>query len=524
MGEPKIRPLASGYDEAGASLLRRALRAFIPNSGPPEEDINRNAPTLRERSRMLYMSAPLATSAINTNRTHIIGPGLTLQSTIDRTILGLSEEAAKDWQHKTEAEFHLWADTAWNCDALGLNNFDDLQQLALKSWLMSGDVFALIRHVDPTPLNPYGLRIQLVEADRICNPGDSGLPLLSTVYTIPEGKTGAGHKVYDGVEVDKNGQVVAYHVCSAYPNHPNYYAGEKLEWARVKVRGERTGLPNILHILSSERPGQYRGVPYLAPVIETLLQQRRYTESELMSALIQSFFTAWIKTETEASMLPIAEVGDGEGGEPVGGLSDDENEYEMGPGTVTHLKPGEDITFGAPNIPTAGFEMFTKTLAKLIGAALELPYDVLVKEFNSSYSASRGALAEAWEAFKMWRSWFVSKFLRPVYELWLAEAVALGRVKAPGFFVDPLVRKAWCGATWVGPVQVALDPNKEANAALLMASKGIKTYKQITREQGGGDWDQNVEQLKIANEKLRDAGASAADAQGNTYDEEDDDE
>ena len=105
------KPQASGYSEAGASLTRRALRAMIPNSGPPEEDINRNAQTLRERSRMLYMSAPIATSAINTNRTHIVGPGLALQSAIDRTILGLSEEAAKEWQHKTEAEFHLWADT-----------------------------------------------------------------------------------------------------------------------------------------------------------------------------------------------------------------------------------------------------------------------------------------------------------------------------------------------------------------------------------------------------------------------------
>jgi lambda family phage portal protein len=295
-----------------------------------------------------------------------------------------------------------------------------------------------------------------------------------------------------------------------------------LEWTRVKVRGERTGLPNILHILSSERPGQYRGVPYLAPVIETLLQQRRYTESELMSAVVQSFFTAWIKTETDASVIPIAEVGDGEGGEGAGGLSSDENEYEMGPGTVTHLKPGENITFGAPNIPTAGFEMFTKTLAKLVGAALELPYDVLIKEFNSSYSASRAALAEAWEAFKMRRRWFVSKFLRPIYELWLAEAVARGRIKAPGFFVDPLVRKAWCGATWVGPVQVALDPNKEATAALLMASQGIKTHKQITSELGGGDWDQNVEQLKIANEKLNEAGASAATQAPARNDEEED--
>lgn len=513
------RPQASGYSEAGASHTKRSMRSFIPNSGPPFEDIDRNNSTLRERARMLYMSTPPATSAINTNRTHIVGPGLTLQAAIDRETLGMSEEAARVWQHKTEAEFRLWAETAANCDALGLNNFDELQQLALKSWLLSGDVFALIRHVDPTPLNPYGLRLLLVEADRVCNPDSTGATIFSSVMKIQEGKPGAGHRVFDGVEVDREGKVVAYHVCSTYPRYA-FYDTDKPEWTRVLARGAKTDLPNILHIIESERPGQYRGVPYLAPVIETLLQQRRYTESELMSAVIQSFFTAWIETETEGNRLPVNEVGDGQDGEQI---SEDENEYEMGPGTVFHLKPNEKVVFGAPNIPTAGFEMFTKTLARLVGAALEQPYDVLIKEFNSSYSASRGALMEAWEAYKMRRHWFVGGFVRPVYELWLSEAVARGRIKAPGFFTDPIVRKAWCGANWIGPVQVALDPNKEAQAAVTMTGQGFKSHKQVTRELGGGDWDQNVELLKLANEKLRDAGAMPPEDSGADYEEDTDD-
>ena len=189
-------------------------------------------------------------------------------------------------------------------------------------------------------------------------------------------------------------------------------------------------------------------------------------------------------------------------------LSADGNEYEMGPGTVTHLAPGEKVQFGNPNIPTAGFETFVKTLCRLIGSALELPYDVLIKEFNSSYSASRGALLEAWEAFKMRRSWFVADFCQPIYEIFLAEAVALGRINAPGFFTDPLVREAWCGARWIGPVQGQLDPKKEAEAALLLTGCGIKTHEQITRELGGGDWEENVAQLQLENELLQKAGST----------------
>ena len=512
---PTKHPQAKGYSEAGASFLRRALKGFIPNSSSPSEDIDRNNRTLRERSRMLYMAAPIATSAINTNRTKVVGTGLTLKTSIDNGVLGISEDAAKEWQKKTEAEFKLWASKKQNCDALGVNNFEGLQQLALKSWLLSGDVFPLIKRYEPTPLNPYSLRIHLIEADRISTPTEfihGGYSGGTTQGKIPDGKPGAGNTIYDGVEVDQNGMVVAYYVCNA---HPSQMTEGKHEWIRVTTYGEKTGLPNILQVMDSERPDQYRGVPYLSQIIEPLLQLRRYTESELMAALIQSFFTAWIETETDPSAIPFNEASNdiasvpGENPEDeTDDYDEDDNEYEMGPGTVTHLKEGESVKFGNPNIPTTGFESFVKTLCKLMGAAIEIPYDVLMKEFNSSYSASRGALLEAWEAFKMRRKWFVDDFCQPIYETWLAEAVALGRIKAPGFFDDPLVRAAWCGARWIGPVQGQLDPKKEAEAQILLVNKAFKTHSQVTREMGGGDWEENVEQLARENEMLDKAGGN----------------
>ena len=132
---------------------------------------------------------------------------------------------------------------------------------------------------------------------------------------------------------------------------------------------------------------------------------------------------------------------------------------------------------------------------------------MLIKEFNSSYSASRGALLEAWEAFKMRRSWFVNDFCQPIYELFMAEAVALGRINAPGFHTDPLLREAWCGARWIGPVQGSLDPKKEAEAALMLTNRAIKTNDQVTREMSGGDWEENVDQLARENELLAAIGS-----------------
>ena len=490
-------PLSMGYGDAGASYVRKALKAFIAQSGSPRDDIDTHNFTLRQRGRMLYMAAPIATAAIRTTCTNVVGVGLAMKSRIDREALGLSPEQAKAWQRQTEAEWKLWAGKKQCCDAIGVCNFDEMQKLALMSALMAGDCFALLPRVPVTPVSPYSLRVKVVEADLVSTP--DALTVLPG--TITEAQAPNGNFIYDGVEVDKDtSAIVAYHFCNRYPFEV-YTIGETRKWQRVLAYGEKTGLPNVLHIMEPERAGQYRGVTFLAPVIEQLLQIRRYTESELMAALVQSFFTAWIETEADPATIPMNEVG-GEEQE----ISHDPNEYEMGSGSVIHLRVGEKVKFGNPNIPTAGFDVFVKTFCKLIGAGLGIPYDVLIKEYNSSYSSARAALLDAWEDFRMRRKWFVDDFCQPTYEVWLAEAVARGRVKAPGFFGDPLIRAAWCGARWIGPVQGSLDPLKEAKAAVLQIQHALRTHEQVTRETGGGDWDENVEQLAAENAKLAAAG------------------
>ena len=272
----------------------------------------------------------------------------------------------------------------------------------------------------------------------------------------------------------------------------------------MQAYGERTGLPNILHIMESERPDQYRGVSYLAQVIEPLLQLRRYTE--LTAAVVESFFTAFIKTNADTGDNPFNEVGSS-----LPEVSRDPNEYEMGPGQINIMEPGEDVTFADPKRPASGFNTFLRAICEQVGAALEIPADLLLKAFNSSYSASRAALMEAWKAFKMRREWFVADFCAPIYEIWLSEAVARGRISAPGFFSDPAVRAAYLGAEWIGPSQGQLDPTKEITAEILAIGEAITTREQATIRLNGGQWDANVDQIARENEKLRAAQGQTGD-------------
>lgn len=487
-----VRPQNKGYGEAGASWQKKAIKGFNAPSGSPREDIDFHNYTLRQRARMLYMAAPIATSAIKTNRTNVVGVGLKLKSRIDREVLGLTAEQAEAWQKTTEREWTLWADNKRACDATGMNNFYGLQQLALISWLLSGDCIGIFKQYEPGHIHPYSLRVHLIESDRIATPGKYGAGT-SINYTTGKNEE-TGNTIFDGVEVDGNGMVVAYHIRS---NYPFEVGAPTTSWARVLAYQENTGLPNVVHVMDSERPDQYRGVTYLAQVIEPLLQLRRYTESELMAAVVESFFTAFIKTEAPTDENPFNQVVEEPPEEPR-----EPNEYSMGPGQVNVMEPGEDVTFADPKRPASGFDSFVTAISTQIGATLEIPADLLLKKFNASYSASRAALLEAWKAFKMRREWLGDDFCRPIYEVWLSEAVARGRIYAPGFFTNPVIRAAYLGSEWLGPSQGQLDPVKEITAEILACGEGFSTHQQSTIKLNGGQWDANVEQLQRENEKL----------------------
>lgn len=506
--------VAKGYSHGGASHTKRAFKGFNVSSGAPSEDIDANNYTLRQRSRMLYMAAPIATGALKRQRTNIVGSGLWLKSTIDRDALGMTKEQAEAWQRKVQAEFALWAEKGQNCDATRLNNFYGMQQLVALAWPMSGDVFAVVKRAEVTALAPYSLRLHLIEADRVRTPTDSG-----NVFAANQtkGKAKNGNVIYDGVEVDGNGAVVAYYFANTYPYQ---YDGTPTEFVRVEAYGKEMKLPNVLHIMDSERPEQYRGVPYLAQVIEPLLQLRRYTEAEITSAVIQAFLAAFVTTEAGADDIPFNEVGGGSPGGIVGtGVQDldeiggkESNEYDMGPGTMFVMEPGEKVDTLAPSHPNSGFDKFVRAMAEQVGAALEIPADLLMMSFNASYSASRAALLEAWKGFSMRREWLADSFCRPVYELWLTEAVARGRISAPGFLTDPLIRQAYLGSEWIGPAQGTLNPVQEVQAEVTAVENGFTTREAVAVKLNGSEYVRNVDKLTTENELLRAANGGTTHA------------
>ena len=478
----KMHVLNEGYGNHGASSKKKSLMGWLTRSASVLEDIEHNVETLRGRSRDLYMGAPIATGAIKTLRTNVIGAGLKLNAQIDSEYLNMTLEEADQWETHVEREFSLWADSV-HCDAQRMNNFYELQQLAFLSWLVSGDTFALLPII-PRPGMPYDIRVQIVEADRICNP----YLMSGTLDT----------KIVNGVEINPIGEIIAYHIAQEHPHSSSVVTNS---WMRVEKFGKNTGRPNIIHLMESERPEQRRGVPILAPVMESLKQLSRYADAELMAAVINGMYSVFVTTES-------AESADGFSSIDQEDLIDeaDDSSIELGSGTVHFLGENEKIQESNPGRPNPNFDGFVTSICRQIGAALEIPYEILLKNFTSSYSASRGALLEAWKMFKMRRDWMANDFCQPVYEEFLAEGIAKGRIHAPGFFTDPMARKAYSMAEWNGPSQGQLDPLKEVNAAEKRVDNGFTTRAQETVSMGGGDWFRNHQLRKVEENLRKEAG------------------
>lgn len=466
--------VAGGY--AGASRTRETLSGWNPGAGSADEDTIADLPTLRARSRDLARNAPIATGAIAGQVTHVIGTGLSLQSDIDAAALGMSEEQAADWRRTTEREFEMWAESIF-ADVCRRLTFYGLQDLAFRSHLESGDAFALLTKRE-SPGWPYRFAVQMIEADRVSNPG----------------RARDTEKIVGGVELDAFGAAVRFHVASGHPDS----MARNVTWSSVPAFVGTRGRRGMLHLVRVLRPGQTRGVPLLAPVIEALKQLSRYSDAELAAAVNTAVWSIFVKMDPQA----FTDTFDTASRELIVNQAK-KWDGTLKPGAAINLLPGEEIQQAAALRPNVNFDPFVASVVRQIGVALEIPYEVLVQHFQSSYSAARAALLAAWRVFRVRRDWMATHFCQPIYEAWLEEAVALGRIDAPGYLDgDAAIRRAWARASWIGDGPGSIDPVKEVNAAEKRIDLGISTRSEETILHDGGDWETKHAQ-RVREEEMR---------------------
>lgn len=476
----------------GASLALRSLAGWTPALGSGRSDTpKRERDRLAARSFDAYRNHLIGRAAVTRVRTNVVGTGLQMHPDVDFETLGISEDQADKLNSQISSEWRLYYDDPTEVDIEATLDGYGLQTVALLTALLGGDCFASTPYIERQG-GIYGLKIQLVDPARVSNQNDG-----------PDTAT-----LQDGVEIALDGSPIAVHIRSRHPDDRFVLGIDK--WERRDIFGP-SGARRILQIWNDkDRIGTTRGVPYLAPILEPLLQLEQYSRAELMAAVVASLFTVFIKktqqlVDDRGNPLPAIEGQTTKAGEA--------SNLVLGSGAVLDLAAGEEAQMVDPTRPNANYDPFFGSMVKQIGASLEIPLDELLLHYAASYSAARAAMLQAWRFYSMRRWWMVQQFCQPHYRLWFDEAVARGRIDVTDYN-DRGRRAAYQNAMWVGPARGAMDESQEASAAKTRIETGISNEAIEIAQMQGETWSTVYNQRKRELKKRRADGMELGPAPG----------
>jgi lambda family phage portal protein len=350
---------------------------------------------------------------------------------------------------RNAAAIELWNDWADStaCDFDGRLNFYGLQRLAMETIVESGEVL-IVRQAPADDKQSIPMRLQVLEPDYL----DSSKHGLST----PEGGT-----IIGGVEFDARGRRVAYWM---FTSHPGSQGLMSRGFESVRVPADR-----VLHVYHVDRPGQVRGVPWLAAAIARLNDLDDFEDAELMQQKVAACFGAFV-TDMDGQSTSL------------GAQDEDDDELEhLEPGHIAYLPPGKTVTFAQP--PRAQDGAFTIRSLRRIAVSIGVPYEDLTADFSQvNYSSARMARLAHWQNVSVWREHMLIPQLCGGVWAWAMELAAAMQ----GWPTMPL-------AHWSAPPMPILEPDKEGLAYLRLVRIGAMTWPQMVRELGYDPTEQLTE-------------------------------
>jgi lambda family phage portal protein len=456
--------LASRFKGSESSRLLSNWLTSLFSATPEKWELE----TLRARSQELNRNDSLASGITESLAVNVVGQGLRPQSRLRAEVLGIPEEEAKGLRRAAEQLFSSWSRQA---DAGNRLDFEEMQFLALRKVVEDGEIIAVPTWVEE-PGRTLARCLELVEAERLAT---------------PTGKKG----VFQGIELGEvRKEPVRYWIRKA-----DRVIGDteipRYEYVGLPARDGR-GRPLVLHVFPSNRPGQLRGVPWFAPLLTKFKHLADYLEAEVVAAKVAACI-ALVISQADPSMAlqnPTLETDSASG----------KKKEVWEPGSVMRIGFGERAEMMDPKRPGETFPAFLEQILRLIGAALGLPYELLLKDFSkTNYSSARAALLEGRRHFMKWRGWLGRKFCQPVWELVLEEAYLRGLFPARNFYA---FQEEYCRAQWIGGGWGWVDPVKEVQASKMAIDYGLSTLAEEVASQGR-DWEETLEQRQREEEKIR---------------------
>ena len=341
----------------------------------------------------------------------------------------------------------------------GGQTISDLGGVALLNVILAGGVLYRFRYDDADPqdvrLSSYmvpPVRVQLIHNARLNGSIE---------------KYGA-NAVHGGIEVDKDGRRVAYHILGDPLIHGR-------RGAAIGDESQRVLADQIRHLYIGDDVDQLRGVPWFASALLKLRDVGDYEFNELQAAAMAACIVLGYRRSSGQSNFGVTPNTDWD-------LTDADGN------PITDIRPGMLLDLGAngqldgfnPQRPnTNAVEFITHELRSAAAGLPGIKSSTITGDYRrASFASERAADNDTWPEIEILQDWFAAGFSQPIYEQVVVEGVAFGwfdQVKdfSAGDFVAR--RDNYLEATWNGPVPRSINPRDDADAATLRVAGGTSS-------------------------------------------------
>lgn len=437
------------------------------------------------RSRERFYNDPLACGILK-KRTHtVIGRGSHPQSKVSEESTGLSREATQKIRRDQERAWKRWADSP-GADATGKLNFHQLQSQAFLQMQTCGEALALIVS-KPRPWSPSDLAIQMIEPDRL---------------DTPPGMSG-NNLIRKGVQIDATGEVEGYWIRDTHPGDDFSWSSASSQSFRFFPLRDAYGRVQAVHLFNNDRPGQSRGVPLLAAVLDRLTDIDDASEATILKTIAIARVAYAIETNDLEGLLEAATT-----------QELNERIHNSEGVEVHYLNQGEQAKVLADNSPSSTYDSFMRLNRKDLAMGVQMPYEaVSADRADSTYSSDRSGQMEHREVYAFEQYVVEQGFLRPIYRIRMEEAYLRGEwgaeVSPRQFYgdVDAYLEHLWIHKGWGW-----VDPKNDAEATRTKLETNLTS---LAREYAamGLDWEEELEQIAAEKNLMKRLGLTLAEAE-----------
>lgn len=369
-----------------------------------------------------------------------------------------------EWNQKA---MEWWQGWERNCDLTSRASFATIQGLAARTWFIDGECFIpLVKGESGRP------RIQLLEGHTCATPDK---------LANQEGKT-----ICDGVVLEPNGRPAAYYIGEQDGNQLIFKAPKPAEY--------------MVHIFEPSRPGMYRGLPFLYPVMNDLHDLDDLQILEMQAAKQHAEISLAIYTES-GELNPAAmrrqSVNTGASGNSAGSANERAKYYEDIFGSRAKVfKRGDKVEMLDSKRPSVVSREHWEYLARKVCVGTGIEY-VLVFPESMQGTVYRGAL-DAANAFFRARSAVLASAFERVY----AYAMGWARYNEPTLRDPPA---DWWKVSIRPPRAVNVDVGRNSQAMIAELQARTTNYERIFAPLGL-DWREEFRKLKEQQDYAREIG------------------